>query len=566
MLNNMLLSNVFRDAYWAAHNAGQFGWGVIIVLLIGTMLILANILRRKIKVFRRMLMPTAVIAGLLGLIIKEIIFATTNVEGIQIGGYWTYRYFCDYLGEWTFSTPQANTFGRVFSRALSGVIYHALPVAFIALALRDKKDYTQEFDQNIRKGRRAGAFKTGSVLVSTYMLQAVVGLIITISLFSIIPNLLPGAGMFLPLGLGQGPPQSYAMGRIWNNETGGNIWHYFALTIAAFGFLVSSIFGVFMLNRIAKRKGIERKKDHESLTVGDMPPQQFEEANEVPLSESIDKFTLQVCMVLATYLLTIGIIFGIDVLFRLTGIQFLIGIVDVFWGFAFMIAMFVGFGVKGVLRKLMKKKVMNRKYPNTYMMNRIAGFAFDVSIVCALLLISVAALGWLWIPAILMGVLGGVATALWLRFITKRLYKDYQDEAFLAFFGQLTGTIACGTILSREIDPQFKTPATEDMVIGSAGAVVLAFPLLILVPIAAVGNNFWWIFGALAAYGVLLTAFLFGVHKRVFGRLRGRSRRGVAAVVAEGDGGDEEMMDQVSGGEIGEQAVSDETGNEINND
>jgi len=515
---NNLVSNVFTEAYWGAWNAGHFGWGVIIVLLVGAMLILSNILRRKIKFLRRLLMPTAVVAGLLGLIIKEVVFAVSSADTIPIGGYYSYYSYCEILGEMLYSGPVPLYFGRLFRQVLGGVIYHALPIAFIALALRDKKDYTQEISQGTKKTRRAGAFKTGSLLVSSYMVQAVLGLVITIGLAFVIPQLLPGAGLFAPLGLGQGPPQSYAMGNVWNSETGDNIWHYFALTIAALGFLVSSVFGVFMLNRIAKRKGIQRTKDHENLTVGDMPPQKFEEANEVPLSESIDKFTLQVCMVMGTYLLTIGIIFAIDVLFRLTGVAFLIGIVDVFWGFAFMIAMFVGFGVKGVLRKLMKNKVMNRKYPNTYMMNRIAGFAFDISIVSALWLISVAALGWLWVPAVMIGVLGGVATALWLKFLTGRLYKDYKDEAFLAFFGQLTGTIACGTILSREIDPQFKTPATEDMVIGSAGAVVLAFPLLILVPLAAAGSNYWWILGSLAVYGVLLTCFMFGVHKKMFKR------------------------------------------------
>jgi len=520
------MSSVFVDAYRDAWNAGQLRWGVVIVLLVGTMLILANVLRRKIKFFRRLLMPTAVVAGILGLIIKEIIFATTNADYTLVGGYRSYYWYCEYINDLVYSGPIPLTFGILFSQVLTGVIYHALPIAFIALALRDKKDYTQELPKGAKKVRRAGAFKSGSVLVSTYMVQAVIGLSIAIGLFFILPNIfpdaLPGAGLFLPIGLGQGPPQSFAMGQTWNrrlNLVGDYaIWHYFALTIAGIGFLVSSIFGVFMLNRIAKRKGIQRSKDHENLTVGDLPPQKFEDANEVPLSESIDKFTLQVCMVVATYLITIGIIFAIDVLVRLTGVAFLIGVVDVFWGFAFLIAMFVGFGVKGVLRKLMKNKVMNRKYPNTYMMNRIAGFAFDISIVCALWLISVAALGWLWIPAILMGILGGVATAMWLRFLTRRLYKDYADEAFLAFFGQLTGTIACGTILTREIDPQFKTPATEDMVIGSAGAVVLGFPLLILVPLAAVGNNFWWMLPALAVYGVLLACFLLNVHKKIFRR------------------------------------------------
>ncbi|MCL2556655.1 MAG: hypothetical protein FWE03_06565 [Firmicutes bacterium] len=514
-MQNNLISNVISDFYWRAFGAGQFAWGVVIVLLIGTMLILANILRRKVKVFRRALMPTAVLAGLLALLIKEIVFAVTSVESLYVNRMIeSYHY---YNGERINVYRFTTTFGELFSSVLAGVIFHALPIAFIALMLRDKKDFIQEHTIGEKKARRAGALKSGSVLVSTYMLQAVIGLIVTIGLAFVIPQLLPGAGLFLPLGFGQGPPQAFAMGGIWNESTDSNLWQNFALTIAAFGFLFSSIPGVIMVNRIARKKGIERKKD-EYTTVADMPPQQFEEPNEVPLSESIDKFTLQVCMVMGTYLLTIGLIFVLDILFRLSGINFLIDLIPTFWGFSFMIAMFVAFIVKAILRKLMKKKVMHRKYPNTYMMNRIAGLAFDVSIVCALMLISVVALGWLWIPAILMAALGGVGTAVWLRFITKRVYPNYKDEAFLAMYGLLTGTIACGTILSREIDPSFKTPATEDMVIGSAGAVALAFPLIILVPMAAVGNNFWWIFGVLLTYGMILGCLLLNVHKKIFKR------------------------------------------------
>ncbi|MCL2822178.1 MAG: hypothetical protein FWD86_03150, partial [Firmicutes bacterium] len=423
----------------------------------------------------------------------------------------------------TFVTVQ-NTFDDVFRQTLSSVIYHALPIAFIALMLRDKKDYDGESKGAGKRAKlldgaykRTGALRSGSVLVSTYMVQALIGLTITIGLSFVIPELLGGAGLFLPLGFGQGPPQSFAMGGIWNDATDSDSWQNFAMTIAAFGFLFSSIPGIVMVNRIAKRKGVSRAKE-EYLKVSDLPPTQFEEPNEVPLSESIDKFTLQVCMVLGTYLITVGLIFALDVILRLTGVGFLIDLIPTFWGFAFMIAMGVAAGVKQVLKKLMKNKVMNRKYPNTYMMNRIAGVAFDTSIVCALMLISVVSLGILWVPIILMVAAGGVGTAIWLRFITKRVYPAYKDEAFLAMYGMLTGTIACGTILSREIDPQFKTPATDDMVIGSTGAVALAFPLIILVPMAANGNNFWWIFAALAAYGCILACFLLNVHKKIFGR------------------------------------------------
>jgi len=49
-------------------------WGVIIyVLILSALLLLGNVIRRKIPILRKSLLPTSVIAGLIGLIIKEAI-------------------------------------------------------------------------------------------------------------------------------------------------------------------------------------------------------------------------------------------------------------------------------------------------------------------------------------------------------------------------------------------------------------------------------------------------------------------------------------------------------------
>ena len=48
----------------------------------------------------------------------------------------------------------------------------------------------------------------------------------------------------------------------------------------------------------------------------------------------------------------------------------------------------------------------------------------------------------------------------------------------------MTGTISSGVLLLRELDPELKTPASNNLVIGSSFAILLAVPLLILVGIA----------------------------------------------------------------------------------
>ncbi|MCL2069401.1 MAG: hypothetical protein FWH19_00240 [Treponema sp.] len=460
----------------------SLSFGLVTVCLVCVFMLMANILRRKIPFFRRSLMPTAVIAGLMGLITKEIVLAATGI----------------------------NLFNQI---ALGSMVYHLLPIAFIALCLREKDDYAYEFDKTKLKMERVAASKSGALIISGYLLQGLTGIFITILLgLSLMPELNKGTGIMLALGFGQGPQQANATGLIWDaaghmDFFGPGSARNFGLTIAAFGFLWASIPGIFLINRIAKKKGISISRD-EFQKSGDLQSHSIEGPDEVPLSESIDKFTLQLCMVGGAYLITIVLIIGLEVLFRLSGSAFLIDLVPTIWGFAFMLAALVAIICKQILRRLVKSGVMRRKYPNSYMMNRIAGSAFDIAIVAALILISVSALGWLWVPVLLMSTLGGFVSMAYQRFLCNRLYKDYSDEAFLGFYGMLTGTIANGMILLREIDPGFKTPAGDDLVIGSSAAIILGIPMLLLIAQAPRAGNLLWVTAVILGYFLILLAYL----------------------------------------------------------
>ena len=57
-------------------------------------------------------------------------------------------------------------------------------------------------------------------------------------------------------------------------------------------------------------------------------------------------------------------------------------------------------------------------------------------------------------------------------------------------YGMLTGTASTGTILLREIDGDFKTPASDNMVYQNFHAIVLGFPMMFLA-IFAVAQPAW---------------------------------------------------------------------------
>ena len=94
-------------------------WNVIIQIgLIAMFLLLANTLRRKVPFFRKSLMPTAVLAGFLFLILRT--------AGQLL------------IGEEKLATLAYNPFD---TKILEMLTYHGIAIGFIALSLRvQKKD------------------------------------------------------------------------------------------------------------------------------------------------------------------------------------------------------------------------------------------------------------------------------------------------------------------------------------------------------------------------------------------------------------------------------------------
>jgi ESS family glutamate:Na+ symporter len=467
-------------------------------------MLLANVLRRKIPFLRKSMMPTAVIAGLIGLLLRETV-------------------------RW------ATGFDLFDAATLDGLVYHLLSIGFIALCLREKDDYEKEFDKSEAKPARGRALKTGGFIVASYLMQALVGIAVTVFLaFTFMPELNSAVGIMLPLGFGQGPGQAGNTGGIWDAINVFEDWgiagvgRNFGLAVAAMGFIWASIPGIFLVNRIAKRKGLKLHTD-QNPTSSRVGSQMIEGPDEVPLSESIDKFSLQLCMVMGVYFVTIGVIIGIEALLNLAGQRSLVATV---WGFSFIVAVVLALLTKAILRKLRKSNIMHRKYPNSYMMNRISGAAFDISITAALCAISFSLLGSLWVPLLIMSTLGGVATIFFVRWLADRLYPDYKDEAFLGMYGMMTGTISNGMILLREIDPDYKTNASTDLVAGSGTGIIFGFPLLILIAQAPLDNNVWWVTAVIAAYLGVLLLYLTGILGRIFIRKKPMSVAGFAEAVA----------------------------------
>ena len=446
-------------------------WNLLVQLgMVAAILLLANVLRRKIPFIKKALMPTAVLAGFLALFLR-----LSNIL-------------------------------RIDTVLMEMITYHTIAIGFIALSLIIPK----------RQGNYSKAFvgsKTGALIVSTYLIQGIIGLGVSIGLsYTIRPGLFKAAGLLLPMGFGQGPGQANNVGSTYEamGFAGGQS---FGLSIAAMGFLVACIVGVIYLN-ILKKKGIGRKSSdpigQELASIAE-----FEDKNEIPVAESVDRFSVQLALVLLVYLATWLASTGITKLLLASKSGFIISLIPLIWGFNFILGSLFAVSVRGIMRVFRNYKWMTHQYQNNYLLARIAGYSFDLMIVTGICTINIEKLAGLWLPFILMCVIGTVVTLFYLQWFCKRIYPDYYYEGFLSLFGMLTGVISSGILLLREVDPKYETPAANNLVLGSSFAIGFGFPVLILIGMAPRSDLMALVtVGILTAYMVLLWVYMIAVKPK----------------------------------------------------
>lgn len=458
---------------------------VIDICLLSAFLGLGTLLKRKVPLFKKFLIPNAIIAGFIGMIVG----------------------------------PQLLNFvpnGSLLGPNLEQIVYHAMAVGFISLALKER---TREKGTEITN--------TGVGIVSTYLMQGILGFSITLFMaFTFMKDLFPSFGLLLPLAFGQGPGQASSIGGQWalvlspdgvpGIVDGANI----GLTIAAIGFLWACFGGVFLINYFVKKKGFKPDQFDPEDAKANMIEER-DRPDDIPLSESIDRLTVQIFLIGIVYLMTWGLISGLNFLLKDLGtLGETLG--NLLWGFHFIFGAVIAIGVRMIFDKMKQKKIMNRTYPNNFLLQRIAGASFDFMITAGITAISIAVLGRYWIPTITLTTIGMLATMFYVYHLSKRIYSDHVIESTVALYGMLTGTISTGLALLREVDPNFKTPVAKHLVLGSGVGLLFGFPLLILLSVPIVGyttgNTMYYLYtmiGFIVYFAFLLLTMWFTKRKEL---------------------------------------------------
>ena len=445
--------------FWDFSSWGFFN---LMAVLLASLLV-AQMLKRSIPALEATLIPTSVLGGGILLIISAVYNAITGQE--------------------LFDTA---FFGGNGSAWLELLTYHTLALGFTASALKSSGG-------KMTKERSVEIFNTGLTTVATYLLQAFVGMIICMVGAIFLKDLLEAAGLLLALGYGQGPGQAMNYGGIYELDYGFVGGKSFGLTIASMGFLSASFGGVIYLN-VLKRQG-KIKLDKGS----GISNEQVEGQNEIPMQESIDKFTVQIALIVVAYMLAYGLMFVLGNLVP--------GMRATIYGFNFILGVLAATLVKMVLNFCRKRNIIHRNYTNDFLLTRATNFFYDIMVTASIAAIRMSIIGQYLGVLLIMGIVGLVVTYVYVHFVCRKLFPNYAEQQFLAMYGMLTGTASTGVILLREIDGDFKTPVADNLVYQNFPAMVFGFPILLLATMAP--TQPYLTLGIVAVFMIAINILLF---------------------------------------------------------
>jgi ESS family glutamate:Na+ symporter len=459
----------------------NFSWKIVIDAgAVALAILVATLLRAKIRFFQKYLIPNALTAGFLLLPFYNFVLPAM--------GYSTNR-----LGE---------------------LVYHLLNISFIAMSLRSAPP-------KLRGHKGGGVLGMAAGILSGYALQALLGLGLTLFF---LPKLYPAFGLFLPLGFASGPGQSYAIGKGWESMgfAGAST---VGLTVAAIGYLWGCFGGIWLINLGRKKgwlegPGLSALKDKAILT-GIVPRngERIIGARLTTDSDSLDSFSFHASIVVFAYLLsylflrllTWGLHFAGD-----TGMQ----LASNLWGLNFIFSAIIAI----VMRKLVEGIKLDYLLDDDTL-SRITGFSVDFMLAGSVAAISATFIVQYWFPILLMTTICGAMTLVVTPWMCSRMFNDNRFERMLMIYGVNTGTLSTGLALLRVTDPEFKTSVASDYMLSAGLTFALAIPFVMTINFPAWAytkgdmNWYWAEFGVSAVYLlVVLGIYLALAKKRAFAK------------------------------------------------
>jgi ESS family glutamate:Na+ symporter len=512
---------------------GKWSTGLISLLFIGVLMLLGKLLKSKVPFLSKVVLPTALLGGLIGLLFSDVVLSGITLLGVIIFAVFIAIAILSnkYLKEKnrvpgliiTIVTTLIALAGLFFSAeifqgallsnlvlynpytidttVMEAIVYHALALGFISLSLKTSEN------KNKRK-----LWSTGMIITSTYALQGFIGVLLVMLFWS---DKFIGSGILLALGFGQGPGLAISFGNMWTallENNGGAL----GASYAFLGFLWGGIVGVFAINIISRKKGKAKPTTYTDESVSTTTIQ-IDTVKEVSV---LDGLTVQLVVISIIYAAVWVTLFLLEkVLMPLGNIGGTI--FNLFSGFNFILGILYALIYKIILKAIGKRKTDIKFITNNYLLSNISSTCFNVMICGSVLMITVEFISSFGLLLMVITTVGGIATLFYNRFICNKVYTQFKDEYFVAMYGMMTGVASTGIALLKGLDRNLETPVAEELVLGSGTAITMALPLFAILMLPQIGFgkpnemlfNYLTLFGCLA-YALTMIVILLVRSKR----------------------------------------------------
>jgi len=437
-----------------------FPFDALLVFGFMSIILLAGVfVRAKVSFIQRYLFPSCLIGGVLGAVLINLKLVNVSVSMLE-----------------TFA-------------------FHFFNISFISVGLTRDVD-TQQSGEKKRK------FLKGTLWMAltqgiTFPMQALIGGLFVLAFGWFEMDLFKTFGFLAPLGFNEGPGQALSFGKVWEG-VGFQHAATIGLTFAAVGYVFAFFVGVPLANwGVRKGLAIAGGKDlPPEFIVGLMPKSKSgESAGNLKLhSSNIDSLAYQAAMVGLVYVITY---FAVDGLGGLFGEE----VAKMLWGFFFFFGLIISVLMRWIMDLLGIGYLID-----SGLQKRITGWSVDYLIVATIPAIQIAIVWQFALPIMFIALVNGLLTTLVVLFLGRRLLSE-NLERMVAIFGTVTGTVSCGLLLLRIVDPEFKTSVAIELAMMNIFVLPILLPCLLLVNAPVLWE---WSFGLtlLAFAGIALVSII----------------------------------------------------------
>src|SRR5699024_2290431 len=411
--------------------------------LASIMLCIGLVIRVKVPFIRNMLVPTSIIAGILGFIIINTGLITSTDSEMYIE-----------------------------------MVNYLFTIMFISLTLTSSNDSSKS-KKSTGKNITQGSIGIGVVWSLLYSLTPLIGALILMVVGGAF-GMNPIYGLLIPFAFTQGTGQAATFGSVMEQEHGLLDAATVGVTFAAIGFIVCFVIGVplakFGIKKgLAKRLGTDKIEEHIQRGYYKQEDNRDTMGNETMFNGNIDTMTFHFAIV------GVGLVLA---MLMSKAVSYIPAIGPTFAGLLFLYGMIVVYILKYLLKKLKIDYMLDNKFQS-----RITGWATDYLIVASFMGVQLAVISKWMAPIIIVSIIVTIVTLLVSIYFGQRMGGNNDFERTLGLFGAATGQVHSGLALIRIVDPAFNS--TTAIELGLMNLVNSFFVNWIAVVILAISSGFF---------------------------------------------------------------------------